>query len=113
METRKRTLRWLAALACAVAFTACGGGGGGGGGGVDNPLAAGRPPPDSRSGDYAMYAADAREYTLSLDFDARTYRVTGDGQDLSGTFGETAAAGRFRFDRTSATPSTPNAPRFN
>ena len=114
MEKRKGTLRWFAALACAAALAACGGGGAGGAGGAgDSTLAAGRSTADSRNGDYVMYAGDAREYTLSLDFDARTYRVRGNGQDLSGTIAETATPGRFGFDRTSGIPATPNAPRLN
>ena len=111
MDRKQSISRRLAALACAAALTACGGGGGGGG--TDMALAAPAPTSDGRNGDYAMYAGDAREYSLRLDFDARTYRVTGNGQDLAGAFVETGTAGRFRFDPASTLPSSPNAPRFD
>ena len=39
-----------------------------------------------------MMAADAREYTLALDFDARTYHVTGNGLDQAGSIQADGAA---------------------
>lgn len=102
-------LRWLAVFAFAAALGACGGGGGGSGGdGVTPPV------PDARNGNYAMYAADAREYILSLDFDARTYRVTGNGQDVQGRFvARNAQRGEFEFDTDGTPIPPPGAPRFN
>lgn len=64
----------------AMALAACGGGGG------STPGAAAPPAPDARNGSYAMFAADTHDYTLALDFDARTYRVTGNGMDQAGSF---------------------------
>lgn len=106
METRRQALRWVAALACAAALAACGGGGGG------TTANTPPPPPDSRNGTYAMYAGDAREYALSLDFDAKTYHVTGNGQDLSGTIRESSTAGKFDFDPAGTGASAANAPKF-
>jgi hypothetical protein len=81
MEMKKanvRIIRWMA-LACAVAaLAACGGGG------SSNTTAP--PAPDARNGTYTMMAADAREYSLALDFDAKSYHVSGNGTDQSGAF---------------------------
>lgn len=107
MKTRNQALRWLAAMACAAALAACGGGGGGGSEPAAPPAAT-----DSRNGDYVMYAGDAREYTLSLDFDAKTYRLAGNGQDLAGTLREANTSGTFDFDPASTGPAAPNAPGF-
>lgn len=83
-----RWARWAAAMAASLALVACGGGGGGG---TPTPV----PTPDARNGDYTMYAANALPYTLSLDFDAKTYRVAGNGLDQSGAIGGDATAGFF------------------
>jgi hypothetical protein len=82
--------RFASALAASLALVACGGGGGGG-----DPAPAPVPTPDARNGDYVMYAANAHPYTLSLNFDAKTYRVVGNGLDQSGAIGGDAAAGFF------------------
>lgn len=113
MELKKTSpLRWLATFAFAAALGACGGGGGGGGDG-DGGVVTPPPTPDARNGDYAMYASDAREYILSLDFDARTYRVTGNGQDLRGTFtARDTQRAEYAFDAGTAIPA-PGAPRFS
>lgn len=81
-RTWKLPPKWLATMACAAALAACGGGGGGGTDSAAAPAAT----PDARNGDYVMYGADARQYTLSLDFDARTYQVAGNGEVRKGTF---------------------------
>lgn len=70
---------WLAACAAALLAAGCGGGGGG-------PS----PPPDARNGDYTAYAANARQYTLNLNFDTGRYRMSGNGLDESGGFGTDA-----------------------
>lgn len=80
--------RWMVAACAVLALAACGGGGGG-----DD--AAATPTPDARNGDYTMIAANARDYTLSLDFDQKTYHVTGNGLDQSGTI--TADGSAFDF----------------
>jgi hypothetical protein len=67
--------RWIAAACAVLALAACGGG--------DDP--APTPPADARNGDYTMIAANAREYTLTLNFDANTYHVVGNGLDQAGT----------------------------
>jgi hypothetical protein len=59
-----------------------------------------------------MYAGDARQYVLSLDFDAKTYHLTGNGQDVTGTIRASDNAGKFDFDpAATGTPAT-NAPKF-
>ena len=50
---------------------------------------------DARSGDYRMHVANGLAYTLSLDGDAGTYRVTGNGLDVSGTAPYDAPSGWF------------------
>lgn len=80
-DTIGRLARWVAVACVGAAVAACGGGGGGGGtSGTGGTGATG----DARNGDYTMIAANAREYTLSLDFDADTYHVVGNGVDQAG-----------------------------
>lgn len=81
---------WALVAGTAGGMAGCGGGGGGSAPPVGTPVpvvSAPGPAPsaDTRSGTYTMVAADAREYTLALDFDAKTYHVTGTGFDQSGT----------------------------
>lgn len=95
MNARQSIGRWAAAVCLSFGLAACGGGGGGGGsdpGAAPMPAAA---PPDARNGTYTLLAANAREYELTLDFDARTYRVAGNGLDQGGSF--SAQADEFRF----------------
>jgi len=82
------------AMACAAgALVACGGGGGSGGESASRfPTPA---PPDTRNGTYTMVAADAREYALVLDFNANTYRVSGNGLDQSGAIQANGSAFNF------------------
>jgi hypothetical protein len=61
---------WMAAVGAVLALVGCGGG--------DRE--------DARSGTYTMTAANAREYSLTLDFDAQRYHVVGNGVDQSGVF---------------------------
>jgi hypothetical protein len=83
-ETTGRAFRWIGCVAVNAVVAACGGGGGDPGAGSGAaPLPS--PSPDARNGTYMLMAADAREYGLALDFDANTYRVTGNGVDQSGT----------------------------
>lgn len=90
-----RLRRWILAAGMALALTACGGGGSG------TPAAdsgAGDPPAvaaDARNGTYTMVAANAREYALTVDFDAGTFSVSGDGVDQTGTF--TVSGGEYSF----------------
>jgi hypothetical protein len=60
------------------------------GGGIDSVLE-----DDERNGEYVMYAADAKQYTLTMDFDKREYRVQGNGVDQSGKFGSDENGGFF------------------
>lgn len=78
-EAKLRHGRWMAAACAALLVAGCGGG----------------DPADPRNGDYTMVAANARDYTLTLDFDAKTYRVAGNGLDQSGTI--TADGNAFDF----------------
>lgn len=87
-------LRWMGACALLLALAACGGGGG------DAPAPA--PLPDARNGDYTVVAANAREYVLTLDFDARSWRMRGNGLDQSGTIG--SDAGGFIFQPAALAP---------
>ena len=83
---------WTLVAGTAGVLTACGGAGGGGSTTtaaapaptVSAPAPAPASTGDARNGSYTMVAADAREYTLALDFDAKTYRVTGNGLDQAG-----------------------------
>ena len=82
-ETTGRVFRWIGSVAVGAVVAACGGGG-------DAVFGAGAAPlpsatPDARNGSYTLMAADAREYSLALDFDAKTYRVAGNGVDQAGS----------------------------
>lgn len=74
--------RWIGVACVTLVLAACGGGGGDPG---QNPPP---PTPDARSGDYTLMAANGREYTLAVDFDTDTWRVTGNGVDQGGTIAE-------------------------
>jgi hypothetical protein len=81
-----RGARWAVMGALALVLTACGGGGG-----VtavtpaeDSTAPATAASADVRSGTYTLLAADTREYSLALDFDARTWHLTGNGVDQGG-----------------------------
>ena len=39
---------------------------------------------DARSGTYQLYASDAQVYAMTVDFDAKTYAVSGNGVDANG-----------------------------
>ncbi|MGZ5179883.1 MAG: hypothetical protein ACXWC2_05370 [Ramlibacter sp.] len=108
--TRQPAVRRLATLACAALVSACGGGGGGG---ATPATPATTTAADSRNGDYAMYAADARQYTLNLNFDAGTYRVTGNGLDLAGTLRARTTSGDFDLDNSSGATAAAGSPRFS
>ena len=110
MKNRNRPAAWLSALGMALAVAACGGGGGGGGGGG---TALTSTPANARNGDYRMYAADARVYTLNLDFDTGAYRITGNGLDATGEFSlRNTAKGEYALDAGTAIPA-PGSPRFH
>ncbi|MBK6009251.1 hypothetical protein JJB11_24395 [Ramlibacter ginsenosidimutans] len=96
-KTNNRVARWSGVLALSAAVAACGGGGG-----SSTPAPA--PPPDARNGTYTMVAADAQEYQLALDFDAKTYHVTGNSVDQSGNISE--QSGTFFFSPGNATGAT-------
>jgi hypothetical protein len=89
----RRGARWAGIVAMGLFLAACGGGGGGGSG--LTPVTAAAPPTDARNGSYTLYAADAHEYTLALDFDAKTYQLNGNGVAESGTFTQQGAAYMF------------------
>ena len=91
--------RWMAFGGMALVLAACGGGGEGPGQSISAPST-----PDVRNGSYVMLAADAREYTLALDFDADTYGVTGTGVNQTGTF--TASGDAFLFTPGNSTGAT-------
>jgi hypothetical protein len=122
MKVRKESIRWMAALACATVLAACGGGGGttdtgstgttGSTGSTDTTPPSTPAVPDARNGDYVMYAGDARQYTLSLDFDAKTYHLVGNSQDLTGTMRESNTSGKFDLDVAGTATPAPNAPKF-
>lgn len=99
-QASKRVLRWSAFAAIALALTACGGGGGGAAPADPAPAA----PADARNGTYTMVAANAREYALTVDFDAKSYRVNGNGVDQTGTF--KADGSEYTFAPGNATGAT-------
>ena len=41
---------------------------------------------DARNGSYTAYAADGRQYDLAIDFDARTYTMSGNGSSVAKSF---------------------------
>jgi hypothetical protein len=84
----RRGARWAGIVAVALFVAARGGGGGS----TPTPVTAAAPPADARNGSYTMYAADAHEYTLALDFDAKTYQLNGNGAAESGTFAQQGPA---------------------
>ena len=84
-------LRLVTGLAFALLLAACGGGG-------DGPPP---PPPDARNGSYAVFATNGQRYTLSLDFNANTWQMTGTGINQSGSIG--TADGAFTFSTASNT----------
>lgn len=94
--------RWLLCACTVVMLAACGGGGGGGE--TEQPrddsgdtVIPTPPPPtaDPRNGSYTMLASDGYEYTLTLDFDAKTYKVAGNGIDENGAI--EASGSEFEF----------------
>lgn len=50
----------------------------------DNTAIASTTVVDGRSGSYELYASNALVYTMTVDFDAKTYAVSGNGVDASG-----------------------------
>jgi hypothetical protein len=95
-----RLKRGVAIAGLSLFLAACGGGGG------DAPPVQSKeaPPADARNGTYTAVAADAREYSLALDFDAKTYHVTGNGIDTSGAISE--QSGVFSFAPGNASGTT-------
>lgn len=91
--------RWAASILLAAGLAACGGGGGGSGEN-SNALSGAGAAADARNGDYILYATDAQQYTLTLDFDAKSWRVRGSGVDTAGTF--SANGSGFVFDGAAA-----------
>jgi uncharacterized repeat protein (TIGR01451 family) len=57
---------------------------------------------DSRNGTYSVFAADGRSYSLSIDFDAASYAMSGNGQTAQRSFappvgGDYVVSGNARF----------------
>lgn len=104
MNRYKRAGRWIAAAAATTTLAACGGGGGG-----DSS----EPVPDARNGNYTMLAANAQVYTLALDFDAKSFAITGAGMDKKGTIAADGS-GAFLFNPGNSTGTTgTNTLRFS
>lgn len=82
--------RWLLCACTAVILAACGGGGGEAAeeprDESSDPVIPAPPPAaaDLRNGTYTMAAGDGYEYTLTLDFDAKTYKVAGNNINETG-----------------------------
>lgn len=83
-------MRWVGAC-FVLALAGCGGGGDGGSG-------SGPGFGDPRNGTYLAYAANARVYELTVNFDSGTYRMQGHGLDTQGGF--TAGGGSYTFGGT-------------
>lgn len=83
-------MRWVGAC-WVLALAGCGGGGDGGSG-------SGPGFGDPRNGTYLAYAANARVYELTVNFDSGTYRMQGNGIDVQGGF--TAGGGSYTFGGT-------------
>jgi hypothetical protein len=104
-----RWMRWWRGVVAlgVLALAACGGTDGSGGSSGGGGSSASRD--DARNGDYTVFAADARAYTLSLDFDRRSWRLRGDALDQSGAF--SSDGGSFSFQSTAVVTGT-NTARF-
>jgi len=50
---------------------------------------------DAHSGSYTVFAANGKSYSLSIDFDAGTYTMSGNGQTTQKTFALEAASGDY------------------
>jgi hypothetical protein len=86
-QSRSRRLLCLGFLLALLGLAGCGG---------DDSSSAGTLfLGDRQSGRYVMLAADAQEYALTLDFQARSWRVEGNLLDLSGSF--TGSTEEFQF----------------
>jgi len=81
--------RSLATLSILALLAACGGGGSGGG---QSPE-----PQDVRNGSYKVFATDGRQYTLAVNFDDRSYAMSGNGLDQHGSFTSDAGGTGFSF----------------
>ena len=86
-------MRFLGACVLLV-LAGCGGGGGGSSSGPGFG--------DPRNGTYLAYAANARVYELTVNFDSASYRIVGNGIDTQGSFtasggGTYTVAGNARF----------------
>jgi len=116
MEYETHHLARLSALIFACGLAACGGGGGSqtitqeAQSSAAAPAPAPAPSPDARNGDYTLYASNARQYALTLDFDASAYRIVGNGLDETGAI--TAIGASFALTPPGASPPVNNA-RFN
>ena len=97
MDAVRRSHSWIALVALPLLLVACGGGGGDAVPVADaSPQVPAAPAAaDPRNGTYPLYASHGKAYALSLDFDARTWRVAGPDVDQAGTLGE--SAGEFHF----------------
>jgi hypothetical protein len=88
-RTKLQTVgRWIFLAGVAVLLAACGPGEPREGEGEVDPGTNPPPAADVRNGEYTLLAVDGREYTLAVDFDADTWRVSGNGLDRSGTLAE-------------------------
>lgn len=83
------TIKSLASLSLLALVAACGGGGGSG---SPSPT-----PQDARNGSYKVFATDGRQYTLAVNFDDKSYAMTGNGLDKHGNFGAEAGGTGFNF----------------
>jgi hypothetical protein len=100
---------WRRIGACVVllALAACG----------DNVMKDSTPDPtsagDPRNGEYIALAANARDYVLTLDFVARTYRISGNGLEQSGAIGGTGGdVSGFFFVPAGGAATVVNTARF-
>jgi uncharacterized repeat protein (TIGR01451 family) len=56
---------------------------------------------NSNNGTYQVFAADGNQYTMVIDFDAKTYTITGNGKNIQGTFTNDATGGGYTVSGTS------------
>lgn len=81
-------IRSLASLSMLALLAACGGGGSSG------PSPA---PQDLRNGSYKVFATDGRQYTLTVNFDDRSFAMSGNGLDRHGSFSAESGSTGFNF----------------
>jgi hypothetical protein len=65
-------------------------------------------PINANNGPYELYAANGNKYLMTIDFDAGSYTITGNGQNLQASFSPDPAVGGYRVSDTTRFRLAPN-----